>query len=56
MMATQEQLPEPTSAFRWSGYFKSTEKRERVKGVRGKETSVKERRGDELVSRYPLEI
>lgn len=36
--------------------FKSTEKRERVEGVRGKETSVKERRGDELVLRYPLEI
>ena len=31
-------------------------RRERVEGVSGKETSVKERRGDELVSRYPLEI
>ena len=31
-------------------------RRERVEGVSGKETSVKERRGDDLVSRYPLEI
>lgn len=38
-----------------SGYFKSNAKRERVEGVRGKE-SVKERKGAELVSRYSLEI
>lgn len=30
--------------------------RERVEGVRGKEASVKGRKEDELVSRYPLEI